>query len=419
MFGKLCTAPVFAHGSASAVLVSTNGANHGLAGSHLEAGGRYEHAQRERARGHPLAAAAVTRHRHDRRSGDLHADPVTSTTRGPRQLPARHGGSVPATGAGGACLDLVSARTGLWMLIAGSVLAMVVAVFRGQAQPAAKPVKAHAHERPWLTHEAMQQVVGEGGGPGPLFADLTLGGPRPPHATRDRIAAFANANGIEIQLDVTNGELAAIRVGVTFGGCCGYEGADTLGRLLHRTNVEECCCECRGTPADDWTTASDDGIAIHGHVAVNRIDVRWEAMLTLPELLDRAEAIVGKPRATVRAHAGDRWHDRMIDQVIDVPFVFASDDYAYERGLHVTAERGRIADVSFSIRGLDTEELGQTLRKRWGKPRETQDTWIWRAADRVITVDPSAYPTTFVIHASAPATTTALARAAATPAPRS
>ena len=71
------------------------------------------------------------------------------------------------------------------------------------------------------------------------------------------------------------------------------------------------------------------------------------------------------------------------------------------------------------LRGLDTEELGQTLRKRWGKPRETQDTWIWRAANRVITVDPSAYPTTFVIHASAPATTTALARAVATPAPRS
>lgn len=313
----------------------------------------------------------------------------------------------------------MSARTGLWMLIAGSVLAMVVAVFRGQSHPAPKPVKPRAHERPWLTHEAMQQLVSPGGGPGPLFGALTLGGTPPAAEQRKRIEEFARTNGIEIRFDVAEDELRAIRVGVTFGGCCGYEGADTLGRLLHRTKIYPDCCDCRGTPADEWSSESDEGVAIHGQVAVNRIDVRWEAMLTLPELLDRAEAIAGRPRATVRAHAGDRWHDHTVDQVLDVPFAFGPDGYDVDRGLHLDVERGRIAGVSFSLHGVDTDELAATLRKRWGRPHVGHDEWTWRTADREITVDPSGYATTFVIHANAPATTTALVRAAATPAPRS
>ncbi|HEY6037263.1 MAG TPA: hypothetical protein VIV58_23445 [Kofleriaceae bacterium] len=297
---------------------------------------------------------------------------------------------------------------------------MLFAVFHGAPRPHAKPpAKPHAHERPWLSHEAMRELVGEGGGPGPLFADLSLGGPAPSIAARARIAEFARANGIEIRLEVADDELSAIRVGVAFGGCCGYEGTDALGRLLHRTHVYDGCEDCRGTPASDWSSASDDGIAIHGHVAVNRIDVRWEAMLTLPELLDRAEAIAGRPRATVRAHAGDRWREGVTHPVLDVPFAFTREGEGNDHGLHLAIEHGRIAEVSFELRGQEGEELGDLLRKRWGRPRIADGTWTWRTAERVITADPDSYDPTIVIRATAPAQTTALERAAATPAPRS
>ncbi|HET9989021.1 MAG TPA: hypothetical protein VFQ65_10875, partial [Kofleriaceae bacterium] len=237
-------------------------------------------------------------------------------------------------------------------------------------------------------------------------------------AAHDRIAAFARANAIDIHLDVADDELAAIRVGVTFGGCCGYEGADTFGRLLHRTKLYE-CCGCGGTPANEWTSATDDGVGIHGHVTVNRIDVRWEAMLTLPELLDRAEAIAGRPRATVRARAGDRWRDHTVDQVLEVPFAFAPQGYSDDDGLHLDVERGRIAEVSFTLRDVTPDRLGDTLRARWGRPRIANDVWTWRTPERVITVDESGFATTVVIHANAPTPATALARAVPRPARRS
>jgi hypothetical protein len=298
----------------------------------------------------------------------------------------------------------------LWTLIGGSVLAMVIAVYRGAPQPPVpQPPAKHAHERPWLTHEAMEELVSPAGGPGPLFADLTLGGPVPARATRARVAAFARTNGIDIHLDVAGDELAAIRVGVTFGGCCGYEGADSFGRLLHRTNIYE--CDCRPTPADDWTSASNDGIGIHGHVAVNRVDVRWEAMLSLPEVLDRAEAIAGRPHATVRAHAGDHWHATAFDEVLELPFVSGPAGYGGD-GLHLEVERGRITEVSFKLFDVASDELAATLRARWGRPHVTDGAWTWRTRERVITVNPDSFASTFVIHANAPASATAAAREA-------
>jgi hypothetical protein len=305
------------------------------------------------------------------------------------------------------------------MLIAGSVIMMVIAVMRGVPQPPPKPAKVRAHERPWLTHEAMQELVSPGGGPGPLFASLTLGGTPPNAEIRHGIEAFALENAIEIRFEVADHELKAIRVGVAFGGCCGYEGTDTFGRLLHRTRVYDDCEDCRGTPATDWSAASDDGVSIHGHVEVNRIEVRWEAMLELSEVLDRAEAIAGRPRAMVRAHAGDHWRERKTEQVFDVPFVFSPNSEDNDHSLHLAIEHGRIAEVSFTVRGQNSETVGEMLRKRWGRPHVADHVWTWQTPERVITFTGEGYDTTFVIRANAPATTTALARAAATPAPRS
>ena len=314
----------------------------------------------------------------------------------------------------------MSAKTGLWMLIAGSVLAMVLSVIYGAPQPAKKPPPVHAHERPWLSREAMEQLVSPSGGPGPLFASLTLGGPPPDADTRNAVEAFASVNGIEIHLDVEDGELAEIRVGVTFGGCCGYEGADALGRLLHRTRryPDE---SARGVPSDRWNIVSDEGVNIHARVVVNRIDVRWHALWTVPELLDHAEALAGRPRATARARAGDRWHDDSVDDSwLDVPFAFSNHPAESDQpGVHIAVEGGRVSDISFSLWPVDVAELRKTLRTRWGRPRVSAAGLTWHTAARDITVKLDDSEADFAIHANAPATTTALARAAETPAPRS
>lgn len=293
---------------------------------------------------------------------------------------------------------------------------MGFAAFHGARPPPPKPVKAHAHERPWLSHEAMQQLVGEGGGLGPLFADLTLGGPAPAQATRERIAAFAHAHDVAIRLETQHDELVAVHVGVTFGGCCGYEGADTFGRLVHRSLVYANCCPCRGTPADDWSATSDDGLVIRGHVHVNQIDVRWEAAATVADLLDRGEGLLGESRAKVRARAGDRWHDGELDTAtLEVPHPAATWG-AGVAALSLSFTQGRVAEVTMPLSSDEPDDVGELLRARYGRPRDADEVSTWRLRDRVVTFDRTYRPT---ITITATATSTALARAAERSGPRS
>ena len=191
------------------------------------------------------------------------------------------------------------------MMIAGSVAVMLVVPRR--PEPPAKPAPvARSLERPWLTREAAAQIVGPAGSLGPLFSDVELGGPAPAPVVRTRIAEFARANGIDIDFEVIDGELVAVRFAVTFGGCCGYEGAVTLARRFGRPRTQS-CCGCTPDWVDDWTVALEDGVHVRGRVRVNRVAVRWERTATMAELLDRAESVIGKARARVRASAGDHW----------------------------------------------------------------------------------------------------------------
>jgi hypothetical protein len=290
---------------------------------------------------------------------------------------------------------LVSAKTMLWTMIAGSVAVMLIAARRPDPRPAPTPVRAH--ERPWLSPEATRQLIGPEGGLGPLFADVELGRSAPTPEVRARIAEFARANDVEIHFEVVAGELAAVRFAVTFGGCCGYEGADALGRQLGRTRVYDCrsSSSCPSDWADDWVKTLDDGIHIRGHIHVNRVEVRWERAASLAELLDSAEGALGKTRASVHESAGDRWTEVMQDRyLLEVPYPF-DPEYSIppslsartDLGVRVETDRGRVGQVSFVLRGdRNDEELEKTLRARWGRPRVLSNgTLAWRTRDREIT----------------------------------
>jgi hypothetical protein len=289
------------------------------------------------------------------------------------------------------------------MMIAGSVAVMLVAKRRPEPPAKSAPV-ARALERPWLTREAAAQIVGPGGSLGPVFSDVELGGPAPAPVVRTRIAEFARANGIDIDFEVIDGELAAVRFAVTFGGCCGYEGADTLARRFDRPRAQS-CCGCDLDWVNDWTVALEDGIHVRGRVRVNRVEVRWERTATMAELLDRADSVIGKARARVRASAGDRWTELEPGQryLLEVPYPFARrNDFGAlvkleardDLGLQVMVEHGRIAEVSFVLRDIDdaddVRELSTTLRARWGQPRivgNEPKTLAWRTPARSITAE--------------------------------
>jgi hypothetical protein len=290
----------------------------------------------------------------------------------------------------------VSAKTILCTMIAGSVAVMLIAARRPDPRPA--PPTLREHERPWLSREATRQIVGPEGGLGPLFSNVELGGLAPAPEVRARITEFARANDVEIRFEVVAGELVAVRFAVTFAGCCGYEGADTLGRQLGRARTES-RWDSGPDWADDWVVTLADGVHVRGHIHVNRVEVRWERAANLAEVLDRAESVLGKTRASVRESAGDRWTEVMQDRYLfEVPYpFFMMESFAVpvsligrdDLGLRVETERGRVAQVSFALRYLeDTDEVAATLRARWGRPRVVASdpkTWTWRTRDREIT----------------------------------
>lgn len=289
------------------------------------------------------------------------------------------------------CLFEVSARLA-WTLIAGSIVITTVAAAR-QPERTAKPAPAakKLKEKPWLSGAAINELVTREGGLGPLFADLSLGGPAPTPEQRARIAAFARENEVEIYLDATADELRAIRLGVTFGGCCGYEGADTFARTrLARPRTGGDCSGHASEWVDDWVTDPHDGTTMRADVRVNHVDVRWEAALTTPELFDRAEGLVGKPHGT-----SGRWIELEPNHAFlyEVPAVLTGFDWIDpsvgphrdDLGLHVTAEHGRVSEVSFRLAAVDGDELAKLLRARYGQPRHTENGLEFHAHGRTIT----------------------------------
>ncbi len=290
----------------------------------------------------------------------------------------------------------------LGVMVATSVAALAIAPRR--PDPPAKPAfVARALERPWLTREAAAQIVGPDGGLGPIFAGAELAGPAPAPAIRARVAAFARAHAVDIDFEVVDDELVAVRFAVTFGGCCGYEGADALARYLDRPRTQR-CCTCPPDWFNDWSVALEGGVQLRVRVRVNRVEARWEHTLTVADLVDRADRVIGKPRAHVREAAGDRWTDLELGRraLLEAPYPFDQNRYRSEPatldgrddlGLQVAIERGRISEVSFAMHDLDgdaRDELSKILRAKWGRPRVISSkpkTLAWRARGRNITAE--------------------------------
>jgi hypothetical protein len=290
----------------------------------------------------------------------------------------------------------VSAKGMLGAMVAGSVL-VVVAVSRLDSAPPPPTTPQRPYDVPWLTPDAAAQLIGVGGTLGPVFSDLELGGPAPSSIVRTRIAEFARANDVEIDLEVVDRRLAAVRFAVTFRGCCGYEGADVLALRLGRPKTQE-CCGCETGWIDDWVTVNEDrSIHMRARVRVNRVVIRWERALTLPELLDRADTLFDANATTVGNAARDRWTELEPGRryLLEVPYQFARSDFGSaprlkdrdDLGFQVVVDRGRITELSFSLRDLDPS-FRAVLRSHWGRPRvEPQDVWTWRTPDRIVTAD--------------------------------
>ena len=305
----------------------------------------------------------------------------------------------------------MSAKGVLVAVLAAEVVFLVFGPHRPHAAPPA--ARARPPEAPWLSHDAAAQIVGEGGTLGPLFAGVTLGGPAPSPEVAAQIADFARANHVSIDLDVRDGDLVAVRFAVTYAGCCGYEGADVLALRLQRPSTGNCCvCGGPDTWIDDWTIATDDGVIARARVRVNRVEVRWQPMMTLPDLLERADGLVGRDAHAVGKAARADWTevDHGREYVLQLPYPFRSAppsvrDARDDLGVHVMVDAGTIVEVSFVLDLADDDaatDATALLRTRFGRPRTNQDTWTWTTSDRIVVAELDAGPARITIRSRSP-----------------
>lgn len=294
-----------------------------------------------------------------------------------------------ATGARTRCPIGMGPKRMMFAMVAGTALTIGLGARR--SEPRHAPAKRAHVEAPWLSREASAQVVGPDGRLGPLFADVALGGPAPSADVRARIAEFARANHVAIDLEVEDNGLVGVRFAVTFPGGFGYEGADVLALRLHRPSTGVCCVCGPDTWINDWSMLTDDGTYIHTRINVNRVEVRWQRTLSLAALLERADALVD---TNERELARDEWTAFGDTKVLRVPYAFYDTPYIpYDwdaMGVNLDIAHGKIASADFTLIDHDDDAVKRTaaaLQARWGRPRKSKDTWTWRLPDRVVTAD--------------------------------
>ncbi|MEO8698870.1 MAG: hypothetical protein ABI867_02470 [Kofleriaceae bacterium] len=273
-------------------------------------------------------------------------------------------------------------------IVVSALLVLVAMRWPEPTQPPETP--ARVDDSVWLSREAAAQIVGDAGGLGPLFAGVELGGAFPSHEIQTRIAAFARANTIEIELERDHDRLAAVRFAATFGGCCGYEGVDVLALRFGRPHTGGGCTGGEDRWIDHWTTRIADTHA-RVDIRVNRIEVRWQPLIGTAELLGRASQLLHASASTVTKAATWTEVERGHRYRVGVPYPFSS---AYEfglrlDGLEVAVEHGEVTEVAFTLGVIDLDEppLADLLRARWGRPQQRDGTWTWRLADRIITAE--------------------------------
>ena len=286
----------------------------------------------------------------------------------------------------------MSAKTLLAVMIGGTVAVLALGS-RSRSAPEPPVVRRKVPEQPWLSAEAAAKVIGDGGALGPLFDGVELGGPAPSPRTRALIAAFARSNNVEIDLQISGGLLTAVRFDVTYGGCCGYEAADLLARRLARPyNGGGCFGE--KIWLNDWATSNEDGTRMRAKVDVNHVSVRWEPELILPEVLARADRLMGGQADAVGKRAHERWISLERGQyLLELPYDFGGyREYAAtapdQLGFRVGVRANRISTIGFSVRDQsDDTKLLKQLKAHWGAPERKGESFVWSKPDRTITAD--------------------------------
>lgn len=270
-------------------------------------------------------------------------------------------------------------------MVTASVLAVAWGA-RDRGKPKAPPRVAHVPETPWLSKEAAAQIVGPDGELGPLFANVMLGGLAPSAEEQARIEGFARTNHATIDLEIVEDQLVAIRFDVTYGGCCGYEGAEVLALRAHRPTVGGGCMGGPKLWVTDWTT-ENDGTYLRANVDINRVTFRWERTLTADELLDRADETLGVDTAQLQRSANDRWRSVANGRyLLEVPYPQQRWDVprAEELGLAIGADRGRVTELGVTVRSTEQRTAEDALKAKWGRPSVRGSTWTWHKRDRVI-----------------------------------
>jgi hypothetical protein len=281
----------------------------------------------------------------------------------------------------------------LGLVIASSVATMFIAA-RERDKPAPPKPARHVVERPWLSHEDAAQLVDEDGALGPLFDGIDVGGRAPTPEQRAKVQAFARAHALSIDFKIAHDELLAVRLAVTYGGCCGYEGADWLANRLGRWSTGSCCVCGENTLTNDWAHGFDAGVHLRASVRVNRVEATWSQQLTAEELVERADALLGQQRDKVALAPTESWHSLGSGYYrLELPYPMMENDpitgsawLASSRpdlGIIVHAERGTIVDVAIDVRA-NREPLERALTARYGHRRHDES---WRRAGRIVRHD--------------------------------
>lgn len=276
----------------------------------------------------------------------------------------------------------------LGVMVTASVLAVAWGA-RDRSKPQA-PARELPPEKPWLSKEAAAEIVGPGGTLGPLFVGLTFGLP-PPVEERARIAAFARANDVAIDLETEGGELVAIRFDVEYGGCCGYEGAEVLALRAHRPLVGGGYMRGPARRRNAWSIAHEDGTFVRARVDINRASFRWEMALATDDVIAAADQLLDADTTALARKARERWSSIERGRfALELPYETDRYEslYADRNTFVITAdERGRAAMLVFTVHDDDDQTLREILTKRWGRPSVRGSVWRWSTADRIVEAD--------------------------------